>query len=82
MAFNPSSPFPVDQWIREVPNWLAVGVNLIQRSLADYATGPGEYGKYTLNAVANDAYFQWYRDTSILRDGGYTSISVHAIGLS
>ncbi|KUJ14829.1 uncharacterized protein LY89DRAFT_783906 [Mollisia scopiformis] len=77
-----SGPIATNQWVLEATNWFSTGINVMQRSLAEVATGPsGRYAKYTANTAANDTELQRYCDNLILRDNGYTSFSVLAIGL-
>ncbi|CZR58417.1 uncharacterized protein PAC_08309 [Phialocephala subalpina] len=51
-------------------------------SSCSIATGPsGRDSRYAANAAANDTSLQWYCDRVIIRNGGYVSFSVLAIGL-
>ncbi|KUJ06526.1 uncharacterized protein LY89DRAFT_790396 [Mollisia scopiformis] len=75
-----SAPIPPNQWTLEAANWFATSINLLQRGLAEDATGlPSPYSKYTANAAANDPALKWFCDNFIMRDNRYTSFSILAI---
>ncbi len=77
-----SSPLPSNQWELEADNWFSTGMNIIQRYIAETATGaPGQYAKYTMNAAANDTELQWFCANYIMRDSAYQSFSILALSL-
>ncbi|CZR65839.1 uncharacterized protein PAC_15739 [Phialocephala subalpina] len=82
VSYGTSSTIPSDKWILEATNWFAIGMNLIQRYVSEVATGPpGQLGKYTANAAANETGVQWHCQNFIMRDNAYTSFSVLAMSL-
>ncbi|KAH7418542.1 hypothetical protein BKA64DRAFT_202525 [Cadophora sp. MPI-SDFR-AT-0126] len=77
-----SNPIPSNQWELEADNWFSTGMNVIQRYVAETATGaPGKYAKYTTDAAANDTELQWFCANYIMRDSAYQSFSVLALSL-
>ncbi|PVH73525.1 hypothetical protein DL98DRAFT_431108, partial [Cadophora sp. DSE1049] len=77
-----SSPIPSNQWELEADNWFSTGMNVIQRYVAETATGaPGKYAKYTTDAAANDTELQWFCANYIMRDSAYQSFSILALSL-
>ncbi|KAL5326516.1 hypothetical protein ACEPPN_004202 [Leptodophora sp. 'Broadleaf-Isolate-01'] len=77
-----SSPLPSNQWELEATNWFSTGMNIIQRYVAETATGaPGKYAQYTTNAAANDTELQWFCANYIMRDSAYQSFSILALSL-
>ncbi|KAH7360930.1 hypothetical protein BKA65DRAFT_534129 [Rhexocercosporidium sp. MPI-PUGE-AT-0058] len=77
-----SSNLPPNQWELEVTNWFATGMNIIQRYVAERATGPpGVYAQYTANSAANDTELQWFCNNYIMRDKAYQSFSILSLSL-
>ncbi|KAK0124638.1 hypothetical protein ONS95_009585 [Cadophora gregata] len=77
-----SSAMPPNQWQLETENWFSTGMNIIQRYVAETATGaPGKYAKYTTNSQANATELQWFCANYIMRDSAYQSFSILALSL-
>lgn len=54
-----SDPYPANQWQIESANWFATGLNIVQRYVAEMATGaPGAMGQYTYNQASNNSTYQ------------------------
>jgi hypothetical protein len=71
-----------NQWILETTNWFATSMNILQRSVAEYATGPpGKLGRYTAGNSSTVPELDWFCKNVVVENNSYVSFSMLSLCL-
>jgi hypothetical protein len=77
-----STPIADNQWILETTNWFETGMNLLQRMVAEIATGPpGKFSIYTAGNSTTVPRLDWFCKNVVVQNSSYVSFSMLALVL-
>jgi hypothetical protein len=77
-----STPLADNQWILETTNWFSTGMNLLQRMVAETATGPpGKFSIYTTGNSSTVPGLDWFCKNVVVQNSSYVSFSMLALSL-
>ena len=77
-----STPLADNQWVLETTNWFATGMNLLQRMVAETATGPpGKFSTYTAGNSSTVPGLDWFCKNVIVQNTSYVSFRMLALSI-